>query len=188
MNSEADNTLLKSPLASPWVQRWATAVPASGQVLDVACGMGRHSLYFAARGHAVTAIDHDPAAFAALRAAGVHCIQADLEDAPWPLPDARFDAVVVTNYLWRPLLPQLVQAVAEGGVLIYETFAAGNAAFGKPANPAFLLQPGELLRACAGLRVLAYEDGVVGTPRPAALQRICAVRVAPSAAPLPLES
>lgn len=175
--------------ASPWVRRFAACVPAGGSVLDVACGAGRHARYFAARGHAVTAIDRDAQALASLHGSAVRCIEADLEGAPWPLPGACFDAVVVTHYLWRALLPTLVASVAAGGVLIYETFAQGNAAFGKPSNPQFLLAPGELLQACAGLRVVAYEDGVVRSPRPAVVQRICARRE--SGGPLqalPLES
>ena len=85
---------------------------------------------------------------------------ADLENGPWPLAGERFDAVVVTNYLWRPLMPSLLASLADGGVLIYETFALGNEAFGRPSNPDFLLRPGELLRCCRGLHVVAYEDGV----------------------------
>ena len=127
----------------------------------------------------MVAIDHDAAALAALEAvAGVSCVVADLEKAPWPLAESeRFAAVIVTNYLHRPLLPRLLVALAEGGILIVETFARGNASVGRPANPAFLLDPGELLEWVRGtLRVVAYQDGFLASPRPAYRQRICAVR------------
>ena len=171
---------------SRWVCRWARLVAAGGAVLDVASGAGRHARWFAARGHPVTALDRDAAALAALREEPrIATIDADLERAPWPLPaDARFAAVVVTNYLHRPLLPRLADALERGGVLIYETFAHGNETLGKPSNPAFLLAPGELLAAFAPrLRVIAYEDGFVATPRPAFVQRICAVRESAAATP-----
>ncbi|KVV43116.1 SAM-dependent methyltransferase [Burkholderia territorii] len=164
---------------SRWVARWSRLVPAGGAVLDVAAGGGRHARWFASRGHPVVALDRDAAALRALRAIpGVDARDADLEGAPWPLPaGASFAAVVVTHYLHRPLWPQLLDAVASGGVLIYETFAQGNETVGKPSNPAFLLAPGELLDAVRGaLRVVAYEDGFVAAPREAFVQRICAVR------------
>ncbi|WP_017923380.1 SAM-dependent methyltransferase, partial [Burkholderia glumae] len=135
--------------------------------------------WFASRGHPVLALDRHPAALATLGAlGGVEARAADLEGQPWPLPaGARFSAVVVTNYLHRPLLPRLVEAVAPGGVLLYETFARGNETLGKPSNPAFLLAPGELLDAVRGeLRTIAFEDGYLAAPRPAFVQRICAVR------------
>jgi len=170
---------------SRWVKRWSHLVAQGGTVLDVAAGSGRHSRWFAARGHRVTALDRDAAALATMAGvAGVETITADLEDGgPWPLPaDARFSAVVVTNYLHRPLFPKLSAALAPGGVLIYETFAAGNETVGKPSNPAFLLAPGELLDAVRpGLRVVAFQDGFLATPRAAYIQRICAVREAESA-------
>jgi SAM-dependent methyltransferase len=167
---------IKEP--SPWVVRFAGLVPKRGSVLDLACGGGRHSRYFLARGHPVTAIDIDLSAVEDLIAhPGVEALEADLEDGrPFPLAGRRFDGVVVTNYLYRPLLPALVDAVAPGGVLIYATFARGNERFGKPRNPDHLAKPGELLEAVRGrLRVVAYEDLVLGPPRPAAVQRICAV-------------
>ncbi len=159
---------------SAWVTRWARLVPAGGSVLDVAAGSGRHAAWFAARGHAVTAIDRDAEALAPLRGRAA-VVVADLEGAPWPLGNATFAGVVVTNYLWRPLLPTLVAAVAPGGALIYETFAAGNETVGRPANPAFLLAPGELIGAAAGLRIVAYEDGFLDDPA-RFVQRIAAVR------------
>ncbi|MGA0024934.1 MAG: class I SAM-dependent methyltransferase [Burkholderiales bacterium] len=162
---------------SAWVERWAPQVSAGGAVLDVASGSGRHARFFAARGHPVDAVDSDAAAIAALAAVpGVTALCADIEGGPWPYAGRRFAAVVVTNYLHRPLLPQLLAAVAPGGVLIYETFAAGNEAHGRPKNPDFLLQPGEL-RAILdqGWQVLGYEHGPVETPRPAVIQRICAI-------------
>ncbi|AJY41585.1 class I SAM-dependent methyltransferase [Burkholderia humptydooensis] len=164
---------------SAWVREWSHLVPAGGAVLDVAAGHGRHARWFAERGHPVRALEREPAALASLGALpGVVAQAADLEDAPWPLAgDARFSAVVVTNYLHRPLLPRLVAAVAPGGVLLYETFAQGNQTVGKPSNPAFLLAPGELLDAVRGqLRVVAFEDGFAAAPRDAFVQRICAVR------------
>ncbi len=161
---------------SAWVVRWAHVVPAGSHVLDVACGRVRHARYFAALGHAVTSIDRDAEALAELPAA-IRAICADIESAGWPLaPAMQFDAVLVTNYLFRPLLPRLVDCVAPGGVLLYETFAVGNERFGRPSNPDFLLRPGELLTAVDGkLRVIAYEDGYLQTPRQACVQRICAV-------------
>lgn len=165
---------------SPWVVHWAHLIAPGGAVLDVAAGRGRHARWFVARGHRVTVIERDPAALAALaQVPDVEPVAADLEDGGgWPLAgERRFAAVVVTNYLHRPLLPRLAAALADGGVLIYETFAAGNETIGKPSNPAFLLQPGELLEAVRGrLRVVAYEDGFVSAPRAAFVQRICAVQ------------
>ena len=160
--------------ASAWVERWSHLVPEGGGVLDVACGHGRHMRWFAGRNHAVTGVDRSPEAIEAVAALG-EAVCADIENGPWPFPGRRFAAVVVTNYLWRPLLPTIVQSVAPGGVLIYETFAAGNETVGKPARPDFLLQPGELLRACADLRVVAYEDGFLDQPA-RFVQRIAAVR------------
>jgi len=164
---------------SEWVRRWGECVPAGGRVLDVACGGGRHARWFAHRGHPVDAVDRDPAVSALAAVPGVTPLCADIEAGPWPYADRRFAGVVVANYLHRPLLPVLVAAIAPGGALIYETFAAGNERYGRPANPDFLLRPGELLEAVRGqLRVLAYEDRVVTEPRPAMVQRICAVRPA----------
>jgi SAM-dependent methyltransferase len=164
---------------SAWVARWADRVPAGGRVLDVACGSGRHARYFAARGCTVEAVDRDAAALAPLSAvAGVTTRCADLEGAPWPYGGQAFAGIVVTNYLYRPLFPLLLAGLAAGGVLIYETFALGNERYGRPSNPEFLLKPGELLAAVRDrLRVVAYEDLFVAEPKPALIQRICAVRL-----------
>ena len=174
--------------ASAWVRRWSPWVAQGGQVLDVACGLGRHTRWFLARGYGVCAVDRSVEAIDAVRAlapmdagARLEARVADLENGPWPFAGRRFDAVIVTNYLWRPVLPAIVASVADGGVLIYETFAAGNETVGRPARAAFLLQPGELITACAGLRVLAYEDGYLDGP-PRFVQRIAAVRAAPGSA------
>lgn len=166
--------------------RFAPRVPEGGPVLDLACGMGRHARLFLARGHPVTAIDRDLTGIADLTGApggtpGLEILQADLEDGTaFPLAGRRFAGVVVTNYLFRPLFPALVAAVAPGGVLIYETYARGNENFGRPRNPDHLTEPGDLLEAVRGqLRIVAYEDLIDRSPKPAARQRICAVNEAP---------
>lgn len=172
--------------AAPWVARFLALVPADGAILDVAAGRGRHARLALARGLRVTAVDRDVSGVADL-AAVAEIVEADLEAGPWPFGGRRFAGVIVTNYLHRPLFPALVAAVAEGGVLIYETFAEGNEVFGKPSNPDFLLAPGELLEAVRGtLTVVAYEHGQVDRPRRAVIQRIAAVRArAGVSAPLP---
>jgi SAM-dependent methyltransferase len=153
---------------SAWVMRWAPLV-ARGPVLDVASGAGRHAKYFAQRGLAVVAVDREPQ-----QIAGVEFMQANLEDgSPWPFAGERFGGIVATNYLHRPLLPTLAASLAEGGVLIYETFMLGNERFGRPSNPNFLLRPGELLEAFGALTVVAFEQGTTGQ---AAVQRICVIR------------
>ncbi len=163
---------------SAWVRRFARYVPAGGPVLDLACGAGRHVRLFLERGHPVTAVDLDLSGIAdIIDRPGLEALEVDLEDGrPFPLAGRRFAGVVVTNYLYRPLFPALIAAVAPGGALIYETFAKGNEGFGRPRRPEHLMNPGELLEAVRGqLRVLAYEDLIVEAPRPAAIQRICAV-------------
>jgi SAM-dependent methyltransferase len=141
-------------------------------VLDVACGAGRHARLFLQRNLEVVAVDRDPQDIP-----GARFLRADLEDgSPWPLAGERFQGIVVTNYLYRPLFPVLADSLAEGGVLIYETFMAGNERFGRPSNPAFLLRPGELLEAFQGLAVKGFEEGEVTEPKPAMIQRLCAVR------------
>ena len=148
-------------------------------MLDLACGRGRHLRWAAARGFAVTGVDRDADALAAsldlANAGSAELITADIENGPWPLPGRQFDAVLVFNYLWRPLWPDLIAALAPGAVLVYETFAAGNASVGKPSRPDFLLQPGELIQRCAGLTVLAYEAGFLADPA-RFVQRVVALR------------
>ena len=150
---------------SDWVRRWSHLVPSDAAVLDVACGGGRHTRWFANRGCRVTAVDRDALALQGLTSVA-NTLQADLEGASWPLPGASFDAVVVTNYLWRPLLPEIARSLAPSGLLIYETFARGNERYGKPSNPDFLLQSGELLgwAQVEGWQVIAYEEGVAHGP------------------------
>jgi SAM-dependent methyltransferase len=166
-----------SETPSEWLVRFASFIPEKGRVLDVASGGGRHARWLAARGHEVEAVDRDADALSRLKGtAGVATICADLEAGDWVPAPAAYSAVVVINYLHRPLLPRLIDALAPHGVLIYETFASGNERYGRPSNPAFLLRPGELIEAVRGrLRVIAYEDLHVTHPRPAAVQRICAM-------------
>ena len=161
---------------SPWLERFVEHIPVNGQILDLACGSGRHARWLAARGYPVLAVDRDAVALAGLQGlANVTTEQLDLEVDAWPLAGRRFAGIVVTNYLWRALWPDLLATLAPGGVYIHETFAHGNASVGKPSRPAFLLQPGELLQACAGLRTIAYEDGFCAQPD-RYVQRIVAVR------------
>lgn len=162
---------------APWIVRFQALVPAGTAVLDVAAGNGRHAVLFQGRGHAVTAVDRDAAALRALREPGLEIIEADLEHGPWPVPGRTFGGVIVCNYLWRSLLPLIVSSVAPGGALLYSTFAVGNERYGRPRNPDFLLQPGELLEAVRGpLIVRAYEHGPEGEPVHAIRQSLCAVR------------
>ena len=172
---------------SPWLVRWAHLMPSGGRALDLACGQGRHARWLASRGMHVIAVDRDEAALATMSMlANVTTLTADLEGAPWPLAEGeRFDAVIVTNYLHRPLLSRIAASVAPGGVLIYETFAQGNERYGKPSNPQFLLAPGELLDVAreAGLRVAGFEDVTLAAPRAACVQRVCATRAAPGENP-----
>jgi SAM-dependent methyltransferase len=163
-------------MPSPWIVQWAGLVPAGVPVLDVAAGGGRHTRFFADRGHTVTAIDRDVSALAAQPT--IEIVQADLEDgSPWPLPGRSFGAVVVTNYLHRPLFPALMDALTPGGVLLYETFMEGNERFGRPRQPEFLLKDGELLEWVRGrLSVTAYEARMISEPKMAMVQRIAARR------------
>ena len=173
---------------SPWIIRFTEQLPIPSRVLDVACGAGRHTRILAAAGHHVTAVDRDLTELEGFTptAGSVDLVNADLEDgSPWPLEGSTYDVVVVANYLWRPLFPVLREALADNGLLVYETFAAGNERFGKPSNPAFLLNPGELLTAFGSdLQVLAFEQGQVLEPKPAVLQRICALNASQDKLPL----
>ena len=162
---------------SPWVVRWAGAIRAGGRVLDVACGAGRHLRYLGALGYSVVGVDRDERALAAL--AGLHGAElraSDIEGGPWPFSPEEFDGVVVTNYLHRALFPHLVAALRPGGILIYETFARGNEFYGRPTNPDFLLEPGELLRRVEPLSVIAFEQGLLTAPKQGLMQRVCAIR------------
>jgi SAM-dependent methyltransferase len=162
---------------SPWVARFAPLARA-GEALDLACGSGRHTRLLAARGLQVLALDRNAELLAPLAGQNVTTLQHDLEteDAVWPFEPGRFSLIIVTNYLYRPLFPQLAASLRPDGILIYETFAHGNQVYGKPSNPDFLLAPEELLGLArqGGLQVLAYEDGHVDRPNPAQVQRLCA--------------
>jgi len=164
--------------ASGWVRRFARLIADGGAVLDLACGQGRHARHLAGLGYRVEALDRDGASLAALKGVpGISTRCADVEGGPWPYAAASFDGIVVTNYLHRPLLPALLDALRPRGVLIYETFALGNEMLGRPSNPEFLLRPGELLQWVQGrMQVLAFEQGRVERPKPAVIQRICAVQ------------
>ena len=168
---------------SAWVKRWAHLLPSnesvldyeSVEVLDLACGHGRHMQFLAGLGHTVLGVDRNAEALKTASQWG-DTLQADIENAAWPLRGRSFKGVVVTNYLWRDLFPQILNSVAKGGVLIYETFSQGNQAFGKPSRPKFLLQQGELLQLCSGLRIVAFEEGFVPSPD-RLIQRVVAIRV-----------
>jgi SAM-dependent methyltransferase len=174
---------LRVTTPSPWVVRYAHLIPAKGAVLDLACGGGRNARFLAARGHPVVALDKDTAVLAAASTPGIEIVEADLEngspvfDPPGPLGHRCFAGIVVVNYLYRPILPRLIALLAEGGALIYETFARGNERFTQPRNPAHLLKAGELLDLARGkLQIVAYEHGVVeADPIPGVKQRLAAV-------------
>ena len=177
-------------VASAWVQRWSHLVAPGATVLDVGCGQGRHVHWFARRGHPVTGVDRSVEALQATeRLAGDHrmpmeLVQADIENGPWPLMDGaaprQFGAIVVTNYLWRPLVPTLLASLGDGSVLLYETFAQGNATVGRPSRPDFLLRRRELIDWCGDLHIVAFEDGFCDNPA-RFVQRIAAVKAGPSA-------
>ena len=168
---------------SAWVRRWSHLVKPGGGVLDVACGHGRHARWFHERNHPLTLVDRSQTVIdsIAIPASTCEAVVADIENGPWPFTGRQFDAVVVTNYLWRPLMPTLLASLAPGGVLIYETFAQGNETVGKPSRLDFLLRPGELLDTCRMLRIVSFEDGFLEEPEgkaPRFVQRIAAVREA----------
>jgi SAM-dependent methyltransferase len=167
--------------ASVWISRFAPLIPA-GEVLDLACGAGRHSRLLAKLDHSVLAVDRNPESLTLAAGEGITTQQVDLESGDeksrWPFAQNRFAGIVVTNYLFRPLFDSIIAGLAPNGVLLYETFAEGNEQFGKPSNPDFLLKNGELLEMASkhGLRVVAYESGYVETPKPAMVQRICLIK------------
>ena len=178
---------------SAWVRRWSHLVTAGGTVLDVACGQGRNARWFHTQNHPLTLVDRAQAAIESIAITAPDCeaVVADIENGPWPFAGREFAAVVVVNYLWRPLMPTLLASLAPGGVLIYETFTQGNESVGKPSRTDFLLRPGELLEICQGLRIVAFEDGCE-EERPGRsarfVQRIAAVRVVAPAEPGPQAS
>lgn len=176
----SQESIAHSALTAPsqWIKRFEPLVANGSSVLDVACGGGRHARLFAARGCHVEAVDRDADALAQLVGVeGITTTLADLEATDWPCSGQSFDVVVVTNYLYRPHFDALLECVAPGGILLYETFMRGNERFGKPSNPNFLLAPGELLECVrGGFSVVAFEQGEVSVPKPALVQRICAVR------------
>ncbi len=164
---------------SAWITRFAHLISPEGQVLDLACGSGRHTRYLVEHGYKVTCIDRDISKLGDLQQhESIEIVQADLEDGPWPLADRKFNGIIIANYLHRPIMPRIANALSDQGVLIYETFAQGNEKFGRPSNPDFLLKPGELLEVVRGhFRVIAFEEVAETEPRPACRQRICAIRV-----------
>jgi len=163
---------LIEPPVSDWVARWAPLIE-RGPVLDVACGGGRHARYFLEKGFQVVAVDRE----AQVLPKEIHFVRANLEDgSPWPFTGRLFGGIVVTNYLHRPLFPHLAASLAEGGVLIYETFMLGNEKYGRPSNPEFLLRPGELLEAFKELSVIGFEQRYAERPKPAVVQRVCVQR------------
>ena len=166
----------KFPKPSPWVKRFYSLIPSGGKVLDLACGGGRHAIPLANTGYNVTAVDKDLSALPTHER--IEQVEANFEDGSlWPLSQKTFDGIVVTNYLHRPLFPILIDSLVPGGVLIYETFAAGNEAFGRPKNPRFLLKPRELIDAFSSrMFIVAYENGRVTTPRPAVVQRFTGIK------------
>ncbi|MBI3230281.1 MAG: class I SAM-dependent methyltransferase [Burkholderiales bacterium] len=176
---------------SAWVQRFVPLIPhqLNKPVLDLACGAGRHTRLLLAHGYEVLAIDRDLTALQSLKQSLVGegakldslalDVEQPLEQLQWPCAPASLAGIVVTNYLHRPLFPLLLASLAPNGVLIYETFAAGNQVFGKPSNPAFLLNPGELfirMQESGVMRTLAFEDGRVEQPKMAMVQRICCIK------------
>ena len=183
-----DSRLHGTEPPSAWVKRWSHLIKPHGTVLDVACGYGRHAYYFHQLNHPVTRVDRAQEAIESIAIEAHVCekVVADIENGAWPFASRQFDAVVVANYLWRPLMATLLASLAPGGVLIYETFASGNETVGKPSRPDFLLHPGELLQVCKDLAIVAFEDGFIDGTRgqtPRFVQRIAAVRQASAKQP-----
>ncbi|MFK7965518.1 MAG: class I SAM-dependent methyltransferase [Burkholderiaceae bacterium] len=177
--------------AMPWVVRWLAGLEAGSTILDLACGQGRHSLLAAEAGHQVLAVDKNDQALKTLAAKNsrIETLVCDLEAAPWPFSQRRFDAIVVTNYLFRERLSLLPGLLAPGGRLIYATFGLGNEQYGRPSNPDFLLAPGELIRLAqrSGLIIAGFESGVSTTPKPAVVERLCAWRPDASKSPVGID-
>ena len=163
---------------SNWVTRWTHLLPPQSRVLDLACGAGRHMRWLAENGHRCVGVDRSSEALQVAKAHG-QVIEADIETGDWPLLGKQFDAVIVTNYLWRPLMPRILESLTPTGFLIYETFALGHEKYGKPSRPDFLLQPGELLQTCSQMHVIAYENGYSDQP-PKVVQRIVATPQVPA--------
>ena len=168
-----------APQPSEWVTRHIDSIPAGGRVLDLACGSGRHTRLLHSLGYRVVAVDKDLRGVQDLRdVAGIELLQMDLEQPDWPLQDQQFASIVVCNYLYRPHLAKLADCLEDSGCLLYETFAAGNERYGKPTNPDYLLEPGELLDVFGrSLKVVAFEQGLIQTPQTRLMQRICARKV-----------
>ncbi len=161
---------------SDWVRRFAPLIKSGGNVLDLACGNGRHAIFLASSGFSVTAVDRNISNISD-DFKQIRCIETDLENGEQSfLEDLHFMGIVVTNYLYRPLIPTIINSLDKDGILIYETFSVGNEQYGRPSNPDFLLKPGELLSACSKrLRVIAYEEGTFKSPNLSVKQRICAI-------------
>ncbi|MAZ02853.1 MAG: SAM-dependent methyltransferase [Sneathiella sp.] len=161
---------------SPWIEKHATLIPKGQPVIDVACGGGRHSLFLLEQGHEVLAVDVDTSAIASFKERrGLTIIKSDLEGAAWPFTPESAGAIVVVNYLWRPLFPYICEALSPGGILLYDTFAQGNEKYGRPRNPDFLLAPGELIeRLGETFDILDSFDGYTEEPVPACRQSIAA--------------
>ena len=170
---------MRVPVPSSWVERHLDGFPAAGHVLDVACGGGRHLRLLSRSGRTLTGIDRTLDGVRDLVGVdGITLIEADLENgAPFPVAGQRFGGVIVTNYLYRPILPAIVAAVADDGLLVYETFALGHEKLGRPSNPDFLLRPNELIDAVRPhLTIVAYTHGRIDDDgRPRVVQRIAAV-------------
>ena len=177
---------------SAWIKRWSHLVAPGGGVLDVACGYGRHARWFYELNHPLVLVDRSQAAMdsiaSVIPANACEAVVTDIENGPWPFAGRQFASVVVTNYLWRPLFPTLLDSLQPGGVLMYETFTQGHETVGKPSRADFLLHPGELLEVCQALRVVAFEEGfqqAADGSAPRFIQRIAAVRAtAADAAPV----
>jgi SAM-dependent methyltransferase len=164
---------------SSWIVKYARLIPKKGRILDLACGSGRHAIWLAKQGYQVNALDRDAKALANMKGIGnINVSIVDLEAGDWSGSGQRYDGIIVSRYLYRPLLSRLAGLLNPGGILIYETFMAGNERYGKPSNPDFLLLPNELLETYSPLlSIIAFEQGEVEMPRPAVTQRICAKKI-----------